>query len=82
MGGEKEMEGKFPHRGITMHRLPVGGNFPGLVFALGTASIFLFAVPALWYVLVAALTAGFAIAAVLQLAHRKPLESKRLSLDI
>jgi len=42
------MESKSPHRGITMHRLPVGGDFPGLVFAVGSALIFLIALPALW----------------------------------
>jgi hypothetical protein len=63
-----------------MHRLTVGGNFPGLLFAVGTALIFLLAIPALWFVVVAALAAGFAIAAVLQIAHRKPTESARLSI--
>jgi len=76
------VEGKYPHRGITMHRLGVGGNVPGMVFAVGTALIFLLAVPALWYVLMAALAAGFAIAAVLQFAHRKPPKSERLFLNI
>jgi hypothetical protein len=54
-----------------MHRLTVGGNFPELLFAVGTALIFLLAIPALWFVVVAALAAGFAIAAVLQIVHRK-----------
>jgi len=76
------MEPKSPHSGITMHRLTVGGNFPGLLFAVGTALIFLLAIPALWFVVVAALAAGFAIAAVLQIVHRKPTESARLSLKI
>jgi hypothetical protein len=76
------MESKSPHSGITMHRLTVGGNFPGLLFAVGTALIFLLAIPALWFVLVAALAAGFAIAAVLQITHRWPTESTRLSIKI
>lgn len=71
-----------PHRGITMHRLPVGGNFPGLVFAVGSALIFLFAIPALWFVVVAALAAGFAIAAVLQITHRKLIESAKLTMKL
>jgi hypothetical protein len=61
------MEPKPPHRGITMHRLPVGGNFPGLLFAIGTALIFLLAIPALWYVLVGAVAMGLFIAGVLQI---------------
>jgi hypothetical protein len=46
---------EHPHRGITMHRLSVGGDFPALVFAVGGVLIFLFAIPALWYVVGAAL---------------------------
>jgi hypothetical protein len=76
------MESESPHRGITMHRLTGGGNFPGLVFAVGTALIFLLAIPALWFVVIAALAAGFAIAAVFQVVHRKPTESSRVSLKI
>jgi hypothetical protein len=71
-----------PHRGITMHRLPVAGNFPGLVFAMGSALIFLFAIPALWFVVVAAFAAGLAIAAVLQITHRKPTESAKLTIKV
>jgi hypothetical protein len=73
------MDPKFPHRGITMHRMPVGGNFPGLVFAIGSALIFLFAIPALWFVVVAALAAGCVIAAVLQIVHRRPTEAAKLT---
>jgi hypothetical protein len=35
------------HPGITMHKLPVGGGFMGLVFAVGSVAIFLFGIPAL-----------------------------------
>ena len=59
----------YPHRGITMHQMPVGGSFPGLLFAVGSALIFLFAIPALWYVVVAALVVGLIIAAVLAIFH-------------
>ena len=65
------MESKSPHRGIDMHRLPIGGDFPGLVFAVGCASIFLIAVPALWYVEVGALAVGLVVAATLQIIHDK-----------
>jgi hypothetical protein len=66
-----------------MHQLPVAGNFPGLVFAVGSALIFLFAIPALWYVLVAAVAIGLVIAAVLQVVHQgHPDETARLSLKI
>ncbi|HEY4054020.1 MAG TPA: hypothetical protein VGL74_09760 [Terriglobales bacterium] len=77
------MPSENPHRGITMHQLPVAGDFPGLVFAVGSALIFLFAIPALWYVLVAAVVIGLVIAALLQVVHqRHPNETARLSLKI
>ena len=65
------MESKSPHRGIDMHRLPIGGDFPGLVFALGCALIFLIALPALWYVEMGALAVGLVVAATLQIIHDK-----------
>ena len=71
---------KSPHRGITMHQMPVGGNIPGVIFAVGSALIFLLAIPALWYVVVAAFAAGLVIAAILQIVHRKPADSPTLSL--
>jgi hypothetical protein len=76
------MESKSPHRGITMHRLPVGGDFPGLVFAVGSALIFLIALPALWYLVVGALAVGLVIAAVLQIIHERPDVSQRSTLKL
>jgi len=76
------MESKPPHRGITMHRLPIGGDFPGLVFAVGSALIFLIALPALWYLVVGALAIGLVIAAVLQIVRDKRDGSKPLSLKL
>ena len=73
------MDSKYPHRGITMHQLPVSGNFPGLLFAVGSSLIFLLAIPALWYVLAGGLAVGLVIAAVLRIIHDKP---KDLSTDI
>ena len=64
------MPNDHPHRGITMHQLRFGAGFPGLVFTIGTALIFLFAIPALWYVLAAALVVGLLMAALLQILHR------------
>jgi hypothetical protein len=76
------MESKSPHRGIDMHRLPVGGDLPGLVFAVGTALIFVIALPALWYLVVGALAVGLVIAAVLQIVHDRPDESQRSTLKL
>ena len=77
------MASEHPHRGITMHQLPVAGNFPGFLFAVGSALIFLLAIPALWYVVVAALATGLVIAALLQLLHRKyPDEAAEFHLNV
>ena len=75
-----DMEAKAPHRGITMHRLPVEGNLPGLIFAVGSALIFLLAIPALWFLVVGALATGLVIAAILQIVHRKPTEPRQFSI--
>jgi bacteriorhodopsin len=75
--------GENPHRGISMHEMPVGGNFPGLVFALGSMLIFLFAIPALWYVVGAALVLGIVLALLLQTLHRtRPDETSQLRLKL
>ena len=72
-----------PHRGITMHELPVGGGFPGLLFAVGSALIFLFAIPALWFVVGAALVVGLILAVLLPFFHRvHPHETARLTLKL
>ena len=74
---------EHPHRGITMHQLPVGGNFPGLLFAVGSALIFLLAIPALWYVVAAAAVGGIVLALVLQVFHRaRPDETSQLTLKL
>jgi hypothetical protein len=53
-----------------MHQLPVAGNFPGFLFAVGSALIFLIAIPALWFVIAGAAAVGLAMAGVLQLVRR------------
>ena len=74
---------EYPHRGITMHQMPVGSNFPGLLFAVGSALIFLLAIPALWYVVVAAAAVGLVIAALMQLFHRNhPDETAQVTLKL
>jgi hypothetical protein len=67
------------HPGITMHKLSFGGGLMGLVFAVGSALIFLLGFPALWYFVALAGALGVAIAALLRFLHqdgwnrRKPL---------
>ena len=67
------------HPGITMHKLSFGGGFIGLVFAAGSALIFILGFPTLWYFVALAFALGLGIAVVLRLAsgkmsdHNKPL---------
>jgi len=35
----------YPHRGIAMHSISVGGNFIGFVFAVGCVLMFVMALP-------------------------------------
>ena len=70
---------EHPHRGITMHEMPVGANFPGLVFAIGSALIFLLAIPALWYVVAGAAVVGLLIAAGMQIIHGHDTDRSRES---
>ncbi|HXU14115.1 MAG TPA: hypothetical protein VN708_03220 [Terriglobales bacterium] len=73
----------YPHRGLTMHEMPVGANVPGLVFAVGTALVFLFAIPALWYVIAASVVVGLLVSALLQLFYRNhPDEAERLTFKL
>jgi hypothetical protein len=51
-----------PHPGITMHRLRVGGNVGGFIFAIGVVLICLVGIPTLWFFLALAVVGGLAIA--------------------
>jgi len=53
-----------PHPGISMHKLPVGGGFVGILFAAGSAAIFLIGLPSLWYFIAFSAGLGIAIAAL------------------
>ena len=54
------------HPGITMHRLSFGGGFIGLVFAAGSALIFILGFPTLWYFVALAVALGIGIAGLLR----------------
>jgi hypothetical protein len=58
------------HPGITMHNISFGGGLMGLVFAVGSALIFLLGFPTLWYFVALAGALGVAIAAVLGIFHQ------------
>jgi hypothetical protein len=59
------------HPGITMHKIPVGAGFAGLIFTLGSLIILLVGVPPLWYFLIGAIALGLGIAVVLRLKSSK-----------
>jgi len=65
------------HPGISMHKLPVGGDFVGLVFAAGTALIFLFGLPALWYFVAFSALVGIVLAFVFHVVHQRGSRSNK-----
>ena len=54
------------HFGITMHKLSFGSGFIGLLFAAGSALIFVLGFPTLWYFVAFALALGMGVAIVLR----------------
>jgi hypothetical protein len=58
------------HPGITMHKLTVGAGFEGLVFTVGSALIFLFGLPSLWYFVAFSAALGVGIAVVFRLINK------------
>ncbi len=64
------MKNDHPHPGITMHKIPVGAGFAGLVFTIGSMAIFLIGLPALWYFVAGAVALGIGVAIVLRLTAR------------
>lgn len=59
------------HPGITMHKLSFGGGFIGLIFAAGSALIFVLGFPTLWYFVALAFALGVGVAAFLRLFSRQ-----------
>lgn len=59
------------HPGITMHKIPVGAGFPGLVFTIGVLAVFLMSIPALTYFLVLAIVLGIGFAVMLRFIPRQ-----------
>lgn len=53
------------HPGITMHKISFGGGFMGLLFAAGSALIFILGFPTLWYFVALAAVLGVGIAVFL-----------------
>jgi hypothetical protein len=69
------------HPGISMHKLSFGGGFMGLVFAAGSAIIFLLGFPTLWYFVALAAGLGIGIAAFLRISQQRRMDrAKPLSI--
>lgn len=69
------------HPGISMHKIPVGGGFVGLLFAAGSALIFVLGFPTLWYFVALASLLGIGIAALMRYVNEGRSEtSKPLSI--
>lgn len=59
------------HPGITMHKIPGGAGFPGLVFTIGVLAVFLMGIPALTYFLAFASALGIGFAVMLRFIPRQ-----------
>jgi len=69
------------HPGITMHKLSFGGGFVGLLFAAGSALIFVLGFPTLWYFVALAFALGVGIAVFLRfISSRRADRNKPLSI--
>ncbi|HKV76501.1 MAG TPA: hypothetical protein VJP02_00080 [Candidatus Sulfotelmatobacter sp.] len=65
------------HPGITMHKLSFGGGFVGLLFAAGSALIFVLGFPTLWYFVALAFALGIGVAALLRIVSKGQSERNR-----
>jgi hypothetical protein len=69
------------HPGISMHKLPVSGGFVGLLFAAGSALIFVLGFPTLWYFVALAALLGIVVALCLRaMSSWRSNRSKPLSI--
>jgi len=60
----------MPHPGITMHKIPIGGDAMGLVFTAGVLAMIFIALPEARWFLALSLPIGVGIAIILRLTHR------------
>lgn len=69
------------HPGITMHKIPVASGIIGLLFAGGSALIFVLGFPTLWYFVAFALALGVGVAVFLRVIRsRSSNRNKPLSI--
>jgi hypothetical protein len=65
------------HPGITMHKLSFGDGFIGLLFAAGSALIFVLGFPTLWYFVALAFALGIAVAMLLRIVSKGQSERNK-----
>lgn len=65
------------HPGITMHKISFGGGFVGLLFAAGSALIFILGFPTLWYFVALAFVLGVGVALFLRLISTRRSDRNR-----
>lgn len=70
-------ENRDRHPGITMHKLPVGSGFIGLLFAAGSALIFVLGFPTLWYFVALAFALGVGVALLLRIVYQRTSDRQR-----
>ena len=63
------MRNESPRVEINLAKILADGNIGGLIFAIGTAAIFLIGIPAIRYMFPAAIVAGCGIAVLLHFIH-------------
>ena len=65
------------HPGITMHKISFGGGFMGLLFAAGSALIFVLGFPTLWYFVALAFALGIGVAVLLRIVSKSRSERNK-----
>ena len=65
------------HPGINMHKLPVGGGVMGILFAAGSAVIFILGFPTLWYFVALSAGLGIGFAFLIRFVHRHHSDRSR-----
>lgn len=65
------------HPGINMHKMPVGGGWMGILFAVGCSLIFVLGFPTLWYFVALTFALGIGIAIFMRIVTRYRSERNR-----
>ena len=68
---EKDIARDTPRAEINMARIPVDGGIAGLIFAIGTMAIFVVGIPAIRYMLPAAVVLGCGLAVVFRFVRHE-----------